>query len=90
MIHYSSLCNIYAIKPRWESKYDLWNARGLRRAVRSLTHFERVIFLEFSSFDIREMATKNVILSFERDSKTINRSLLQNFYTCFTSGDIPT
>ena len=35
-----------------------------------------------------EMATKNFIVSFERDSKTINRSVLQNFYVCFTSGDI--
>ena len=37
-----------------------------------------------------KMATKNFIVSFERDSKTINRSLLQNFYICFTSGDILT
>ena len=36
------------------------------------------------------MATKNFIVSFERESKTINRSLLQNFYICFTLGDILT
>ena len=39
---------------------------------------------------LKEMATKNFIVSFERDSKTLNRSLLQNFYICFTSGDILT
>ena len=33
---------------------------------------------------------KKFIVSFERDSKTINRSLLQNFFICFTSGDILT
>ena len=37
------------------------------------------------------METKPFIVSFERDSKTIYyRSLLQNFYTFFTLGDIVT
>ena len=34
------------------------------------------------------MATKFFIVSFEGDSKIIYRSLLQNSYICFTSGDI--
>ena len=33
------------------------------------------------------MATK-IFVPFERDSKTVYRSLSQNFYMCFTSGDI--
>ena len=39
---------------------------------------------------LKGMAKKNLIDSFERDSKTMYTSLLQNFYICFTSGDILT
>ena len=34
------------------------------------------------------MATKNFTVQFERNSKIIYRSILQNFYICFTLGDI--
>ena len=48
------------------------------------------MYLYVYMYMLKGMAKKNFIVSFKRDSKTINRSLLQSFYICFTSGDILT
>ena len=49
-----------------------------------------VIFVVRNAIYKMEMATKFFIVSFERDSKIIYRSVLLNFYICFTLGDIVT
>ena len=47
-------------------------------------HSTRLLSFEIDCF-YREMATKSFIVSFERESKTIYRSLLQNFFICLIS-----
>ena len=70
--------NIKHAVSRWTLKLFLFTATRCNNRV-SLA----ALVLCLHMLSVREMATKIVIVSFERDSKTIHRSVLQNFYICF-------
>ena len=74
---YSQTKNDHAVGDRI---YDLWNAGPMRHEM-SYGHIRLLL---------KGNGNKNLIVSFERDSKTIYRSLLQHFCICFTSEDILT